>query len=63
MGITFDDIQNMHYSSLNQGNQDDVFKPEDFLDIDSGDSDNEILQNFKNQGLQSQIPHDNMISL
>ena len=63
MGITFDDIQNMHYSSLNQGNQDDVFKPEDFLDIDSGDSDNEILQNFRNQDLKNQIPHDNMISL
>ena len=53
----------MHYSSLNTGNQDDVFKPEDFLDIDSGDSDNEILQNFKKQDSKVQPPNDNMISL
>ena len=30
--LTFDDIQNMHYTRLNV-NQDDDFKPSDFLDL------------------------------
>ena len=58
-GITFDDIQKMHYSNLNQGNKDDVFDPQDFLDLDSGDSDNEILSSFK----QPPPPKQEMISL
>ena len=38
----------MHYSSLNKaGKQNDEFRPQDFLDLDSGDSDNEILAKFK----------------
>ena len=46
--LTFDDIQKMHYSSLNKaGKQNDEFRPQDFLDLDSGDSDNEILAKFK----------------
>lgn len=40
----------MHYSNLNQkdtqGSGDD-FRPQDFLDLDSGDSDNEILAKFR----------------
>ena len=40
----------MHYSNLNKGsNKDDEFRPADFLDLDSGDSDNEILAKFKNE--------------
>ena len=46
--LTFDDIQNMHYSNLNKrGTQAEEFRPQDFLDMDSGDSDNEILATFK----------------
>ena len=49
--LTFDDIQNMHYSNLNnlnkRGSQAEEFRPQDFLDMDSGDSDNEILATFK----------------
>lgn len=46
--LTFDDIQKMHYSNLNKaGSHDDEFRPQDFLDLDSGDSDNEILGAFK----------------
>ena len=39
----------MHYSNLNnkEGSQEDEFRPQDFLDLDSGDSDNEILAKFK----------------
>ena len=38
----------MHYSNLNNGGtKDDEFRPQDFLDLDSGDSDNEILAKFK----------------
>ena len=38
----------MHYSNLNKGgNKDDEFRPQDFLDLDSGDSDNEVLAKFK----------------
>jgi len=50
VALTFEDIQKMHYSNLN--NQEDDFRPQDFLDLDSGDSDNEILAKFKpeNQG-------------
>ena len=41
----------MHYSNLNNGgNKDDEFRPQDFLDLDSGDSDNEILAKFKPEG-------------
>ena len=48
--ITFDDIQNMHYSKLNSQGKDDEFRPSDFLDLDSaGDSDNEILAKFKSK--------------
>ena len=46
-GITFEDIQKMHYSNLNQGKDEDAFNPQEFLDLDSGDSDNEILSSFK----------------
>ena len=46
--LTFEDIQKMHYTNLNKaGSQDDEFRPSDFLDLDSGDSDNEILAKFK----------------
>lgn len=47
--LTFEDIQKMHYSNLNKagGGNDDEFRPQDFLDLDSGDSDNEILAKFK----------------
>ena len=47
--LTFEDIQKMHYSNLNKaaGGADDEFRPQDFLDLDSGDSDNEILAKFK----------------
>lgn len=46
--LTFDDIQKMHLTSLNRfGNQEDEFRPQDFLDLDSQDSDNEILAKFK----------------
>ena len=39
----------MHYSNLNKGSKkEDEFRPSDFLDLDSGDSDNEILAKFKN---------------
>ena len=49
--LTFEDIQKMHYSNLNNGGIDsDEFRPQDFLDMDSGDSDNEILAKFKPQG-------------
>ena len=38
----------MHYSNLNNGgNKEDEFRPQDFLDLDSGDSDNEVLAKFK----------------
>ena len=38
----------MHYTNLNKnGKQEDEFRPQDFLDMDSGDSENEILQQFK----------------
>ena len=40
----------MHYSNLNKGSKkEDEFRPSDFLDLDSGDSDNEILAKFKNE--------------
>ena len=46
----------MHYSNLNKaGNQDDAFRPQDFLDLDSGDSDNEILATFKPENENSKI--------
>ena len=37
----------MHYSKFNSGKDDEGFRPQDFLDLDSGDSDNEILAKFK----------------
>jgi len=38
----------MHYTNFAKGGKTgDEFKPEDFLDLDSGDSDNEVLQQFK----------------
>jgi hypothetical protein len=42
--ITFDDIHKMHYSLLNEH---DEFRPSDLIDFESGDSDNEILAQFK----------------
>ena len=46
--LTFDDIQKMHLTSLNRfGSKEDEFRPQDFLDLDSQDSDNEILAKFK----------------
>lgn len=46
--LTFDDIQKMHYTRLNNGgDREDEFRPQDFLDLDSGDSDNEILAKFR----------------
>ena len=49
--LTFEDIQNMHFSNINnmskRGTQVEEFRPQDFLDLESGDSDNEILANFK----------------
>ena len=46
--LTFEDIQKMHYTNLNsKGHEDDDFRPQDFLDLDSGDSDNEVLAKFK----------------
>ena len=48
--LTFDDLQKMHYSNFNEQKgsvQDDEFRPQDFLDLDSGDSDNEILARFR----------------
>ena len=40
----------MHYSKLNRkGGKDDEFRPQDFLDMDSGDSDNEILAKLKQE--------------
>lgn len=46
--LTFDDIQAMHYTRLNDVQQlpEDVFRPNDFLDLDSGDSENEILAQY-----------------
>ena len=45
--LTFDDIQKMNLTSLNRfGAQEDEFRPQDFLDLDSQDSDNEILAKF-----------------
>ena len=64
VGITFDDIQKMHYSNLNSGKKDDdAFNPQDFLDLDSGDSDNEILSSFKQPSTKSAPPYVDMISL
>ena len=42
----------MHLTSLNRfgGKEDDVFRPQDFLDLDSQDSDNEILAKFNIHG-------------
>ena len=42
----------MHLTSLNRfgGKDDDVFRPQDFLDLDSQDSDNEILAKFNIHG-------------
>jgi hypothetical protein len=38
----------MHYSNLNpDGNDEDNFRPSDLIDIESGDSDNEILAQFR----------------
>jgi len=38
----------MHYSNLNNaGHRDDEFRPQDFFDMDSGDSENEVLATFK----------------
>ena len=50
----------MHYSNLNQAGKDDTFNPQDFIDLDSGDSDNEILSSFK---LTNNKPNVEMISL
>ena len=50
----------MHYSNLNQAGKDDAFNPQDFIDLDSGDSDNEILSSFK---LTNNKPNVEMISL
>ena len=52
----------MHYSNLNQGKEEDAFNPQDFLDIESGDSENEILSSFKPQSKPSK-ENVNMISL
>ena len=47
----------MHYTNLNsKGNADDDFRPQDFLDLDSGDSDNEVLAKFKPEK-QKKIDH------
>ena len=57
--LTFNDIQNMSYLRLNKAggntNRENEFRPQDFLDIDSGDSDNEILANFKSNMVPSSI--------
>lgn len=39
----------MHYTRLNDVQQlpEDVFRPNDFLDLDSGDSENEVLAQYK----------------
>ena len=42
--MTFDDIQKMHYSKLNEGAAADKFTPADILDDDSED---EILKQFR----------------
>lgn len=57
--LTFDDIQKMHYTSLNKaGQKSDEFRPQDFLDLDSGDSDNEILAKFR-----PEVEENKMLSL
>jgi len=46
----------MHYTNLNKaGSQDDEFRPQDFLDLDSGDSDNEILAKFKPENEETKM--------
>ena len=46
--LNFEDIQKMRLTSLNRfGSKEDEFRPQDFLDLESQDSDNEILAKFK----------------
>ena len=47
--LTFEDIQKMNFTLLRQSGDKDDFKPSDLVDIESGDSDNEILARFKSQ--------------
>ena len=47
--LTFEDIQKMNFTLLRQSGDKDDFKPSDLIDIESGDSDNEILARFKSQ--------------
>ena len=47
--LTFEDIQKMNFALLRQTGDKDDFKPSDLVDIESGDSDNEILARFKSQ--------------
>jgi len=47
--LTFEDIQKMNFTLLRQAGEKDDFKPSDLIDIESGDSDNEILARFKSQ--------------
>ena len=42
--LTFEDIHKMHYSLLNEH---DEVRPSDLIDFESGDSDHEILAQFK----------------
>jgi hypothetical protein len=39
----------MNFTLLRQSGDKDDFKPSDLVDIESGDSDNEILARFKSQ--------------
>ena len=46
--LNFEDIQKMRLTSLNRfGSKEDEFRPQDFLDLESQDSDNEVLAKFK----------------